>query len=530
MIFTKSNFHILLVFLLSIGIFSCKFYISHSFRQTYDDVNKVLHKGAKETPFFKVHLKNGDVSLLENWEMTATQDSLNGEGQLFDFNRKQIHEGKISLAVNEIAIIETNQIEVLKEKEKSVITSLSILTGINLIGDVLCFSNPKACYGSCPTFYIQDQQLVRSAAAEGFSSSIAPSLEKRDFDALKYRTSANSFSIIMKNEALETHCINELQLHAVPKKKSEYVFQNQFGNYYRCGELQPFEQISIDEKAKAAALQYLDGIEFYSPTDSFDLSSKEEIILEFPKLAKGDYGIVVNFRQTLLTTFLLYSGIAYMGDEVGDYFARIETKGQVKKQLDNLFDRLGKIKLSVWDERHKKWQYLDELFETGPIASNLVIVPIQHVIPQNKKLKVKVEITKGLWRIDYLGLVPILSNAQANVSIPSILEAIDGENYPIEKIQADDKDYLVTLPGNEYQITFELPELQADQEYELFLSSKGYYLEWVREDWIRGKDLVKLKKMLLNDDATWFQLAKEYKSMESEMETVFWGSKYSKIQ
>ena len=67
-------------------------------------------------------------------------------------------------------------------------------------------------------------------------------------------------------------------------------------------------------------LAYSDGNEYFSLTADKDLASKEELILEFYPPQKNELGLVINFRQTLLTTFLLYSGISYMGDQVGDYF------------------------------------------------------------------------------------------------------------------------------------------------------------------------------------------------------------------
>ncbi len=48
---------------------------------------------------------------------------------------------------------------------------------------VFCLANPKACFGSCPTFYAwngKDMKLM----AEGFSSSILRSYEKSDIDML----------------------------------------------------------------------------------------------------------------------------------------------------------------------------------------------------------------------------------------------------------------------------------------------------------------------------------------------------------
>ena len=95
----------------------------------------------------------------------------------------------------------------------------------------------------------------------------------------------------------------------------------------------------------------------------------------------------------------------------------------------------------------------------------------------------------------------------------------------------DDKNYLYSFPGDVYDLFFELPQTENENyTHELFLSVKGYYIEWIREDWLAGKNKMKLEKMLLNDKATWKLLAREYKVYESEMEDLFWSSKYENIQ
>jgi hypothetical protein len=47
----------------------------------------------------------------------------------------------------------------------------------------------------------------------------------------------------------------------------------------------------------------------------------------------------------------------------------------------------------------------------------------------------------------------------------------------------------------------------------------------MREGWLREKNLPRLKKMLMNDPLVWQELAKEYKLVEADMESAFWGSR-----
>ena len=525
------SFSTLLLLTITIIVLSCRSYVNHDFRQSYSDINEVIHSDSTKIPFFKIHFKNGDASILEQWNINTTRDTIIGKGKLYNFNREQIQEGDLSFSVDEIAIVETNQLEAIRSKDSERIAALAILSGANIALDVFCITNPKACFGSCPTFYVDENSTIHSANAEGFSSSTSPCFEKRDLDPLQYSTSSEDFFLTMKNEALETHMINELFLKAVLKDKDENVFVDKKNNFYKSKKLYRPKNAIVDNKDIRNDISRLDEIEYFSTTDSTDLFAQEEIILEFDHLSpEGDYGIVLNYRQTQLTTFLFYTGISYMGDEAVDYVAKMETDPLMRKIVQSHLDKFGKIKMSSWDYNDNEWKSIEEFDEKGPIAKNLILAPILKNKPHKNKLKIKLEMTKGLWRLDFASLALIDTVANSMTIHPSEMEIIDGAEYTLEDIKVDDKDYLISFPGNEFKFKFDLPKISENQDYELFLSSKGYYLEWIRQDWIKGKDIPKLTKMLMNDPQTWKELAIEFKTMEHEMEAIFWNSKYSRIK
>jgi len=511
-------------------IFSCHRYVNHNFRQSYSDVNELLHSDSTRVPFFKVHFKNGNVSILEKWDINKSRDTITGQGKLYNFNREQIRQGGLSFSIEKIAIVETNQLEAIVSRDSDRIAALSILTGANITLDVFCITNPKACFGSCPTFYIDGNSSIHSANAEGFSSSTSPCFEKRDLDPLQYSTSTDAFYLTMKNEALETHIVNELFIDAVLKNKNEKVYVDKTNKYYKSNQAYRPTNATVENKDIRNEISGIDAIEYFSTTDSSDLFAQEEIILEFDNLPKGEFGLTLNYRQTLLTTFLFYTGISYMGDEAVDYVAKMETDNLMRQIVINHLNKFGRIKMSSWDYDTREWKFVEQFEEKGPIAKNLIIAPIPNKNPQKNKLKIKLELTKGLWRLDYIGLNLIDDILTPTTIYPSKIEVIDGADYTIDEIRQDDKDYLLSFPGNEFKFKFDLPAASSTQDYELFLSTKGYYLEWIRQEWLKDKNIVKLNKMLLNDPQTWKELAQEFKTMEHEMETVFWNSKYSRIK
>jgi hypothetical protein len=85
---------------------------------------------------------------------------------------------------------------------------------------------------------------------------------------------------------------------------------------------------------------------------------------------------------------------------------------------------------------------------------------------------------------------------------------------------------LVTLPGDQYTLAYQLPSDHAT--YQVFLESRGYYLEWIREEWMREGNPFWLAQLFFDPRAALVRLAPEFKKVEAGMEQVFWSSRYAK--
>ena len=519
----KLSIYVLALVIGLIAIQACK---THYFRSNYQDANKLLHetKNIQTKPYLKAHIKNGDVCVLkDSWQIDTIQNVVSGNGSRYDFNRTKVFWGKISVLIDSVAIFETNT--KLQNPESERIRALSILAGLDAVIGVLCLTNPKACFGSCPTFYINANDNFHYADAEGFSNAISPSMEYFDIDALNNQSiNGNKFSITMKNEALETHCVNNVKLLAYPLEKGERVYQSPNNDFYLCENDYLLSYAKANEEDITTLLKSDDRQERFSFSDENNLSSKEEIYLTYDNVNNTDnLGLILNFRQTLMTTYFIYSAMGYMGDEVGDIFAKIETEGNTKDKLKNGIKReLGEIDIYVWNEQNNKWEYQNGFYETGPIAINRQFIPLQG-IQSNSKIKIKLVLNKGLWRMDYASLTNIKKQVTP-IEISPLTMTNKGklDNIALSKINSLDK-YLLSMPGSEYKFNFTLPS--ANTYYDLFLYSKGYYLEWMREHWIKDKDLPKLKQMVDNPKKYLRVEAESYKQYEATMEQEFWNSK-----
>ncbi|MBL7780315.1 MAG: hypothetical protein JNM22_03790 [Saprospiraceae bacterium] len=496
------------------------------FRANYRDANALMHQqdSLQQKPFLKAHLKNGDVCILKDtWKVDTVRNIVSGNGSRYDFNRHLVEKGELTVVIDSVAIFETNKI--LENTEDGRITAVSIITMMDLTLGVICLSNPKACFGSCPTFYIHENDLFHYADAEGFSNAISPALEYADIDALYHAWPASdTFSLTMKNEALETHCVEDVQLLAVPVQPGEKVYQSPDNRFYRCDRLYPLSKATAAEGNITALLSAADLSERFSPSDPQNLRSKEEVFLEFDAEDKqGQLGLVLDFRQTLMTTYFIYNAIGYMGDEVGDVFARLETSPRLKTGLNGIKKELGSIDVYQWDEQRGEWILQNSLYETGPIAVNRQFVPLRASQQNSERIRLKIVQNKGLWRLDYAALARIVQQEQPLKIAPStVLNKGRVDASALHSLRTEGK-YLVSMPGSAYKLQFALP--QGAPHYELFLQSKGYYLEWMRAHWLKDKNLRKLRQMLVRPGKYLRDEALAYKEYEQYMEQEFWNSR-----
>jgi hypothetical protein len=518
----KKKIFYLILLCISI-IVACKTY---NFRTNYNDANILIHDSAinQTKLFLKTHLKNGDIIILKDtWKIDTISNKVTGYGTRYDFNRKKIYEGIIFIPIDSVSIFETNK--KLDNSETSRIAAITILTSVDVTLGIMCLTNPKACFGSCPTFYINENDNFHYADAEGFSNAIAPSLEYSDIDALNNSSlNTRDFSLTMKNEALETHCLNEVILLAYPRKKGERVYQTRTNDFYLCKNNYALSESKSNKEDNTLLLQKEDRKERFSTSDENNLSSKEEIYLSFNSVEDvNNLGLLVNFRQSLMTTYFIYSAIGYMGNEVSDIFAGIEKTKDTKSKLDGgLKKELGDIDIYQLNSTTNAWEKISGLYETGPIAINRQLVALKNISSKNN-VKLKVVLNKGLWRMDYVSLTNIKEKVEPiEINTSSILNKGELDNSAMRDLNST-KNYLISMPGSEYKFNFKLPEENTD--YELFLYSKGYYLEWMREHWIKDKDLLKLFQMVNTPKKYLKDEAKNYKKYEADMEQAFWNSK-----
>jgi hypothetical protein len=262
-----------------------------------------------------------------------------------------------------------------------------------------------------------------------------------------------------------------------------------------------------------------DGRERSSAADAVNLAAREELTLEFPATRARSLGLVIAARQTLLTTFLLYQGLAYLGSKATEALAQLEREPSRWRGVGQSLSMLGGIDVLVPDGRGG-WRQVGDAFETGPLATETHLVRIP--APRPGPVRVRLRMTKGDWRLDWAALAELGGELQPERLAP---RAVAGRTAAGRAVAPRAGEPIVTQPGDAYTFDFELPD--APEAHELFLSSRGYYLEWIRQSWLQDESPLRAAMMMHAPELALRVLAPAYKRQEAGMERLFWESRFA---
>jgi hypothetical protein len=469
----------------------------------------------KKSPWLKAHLRSGSLYVLQDWRVEPGNGQIVGRGRLLSPDRQVSDSGDFAFPADSVALFETN---VLRASPSS--AAITVMAGVTAIVAGICIATPKTCFGSCPTFYVVDAG-DSTLQAEGFSASIAPGLEAADLDALvRVHPRGRRLVLRMTNEALETHVVRYAHLLTAPRVAGGRVFLTPEGTFRQSGPPAAPAACRASEGDCRSLVLLPDGRERTSLADSTDLAARETIDLEFAAPPAGDLGIVVRSRQSLMTTYILYQELAWLGDRAGDVLARLtRVPGAVGPDFGQV---LGRIEVLV-PGGADSWVVAGSTGETGPLAADTKVIPIPRP-PDGSPPRVRLRMTRGLWRIDQVGLVTLGGPVQPSRLTPVEVRR-NGRRDPAARDRLSDTvRALVTLPGDAYEIHYVLPA-QPDR-LELFLETRGYYLEWMRQEWMAEQNPLLAVRLLLDPAGMLRAMAPEYKRLEPGMEAVFWNSRY----
>jgi hypothetical protein len=179
------------------------------------------------TSAVKAHLKDGATVVYPDG-VRVTGDALEGKGTRYDVTLKT------ATIVESVPLADVIGMETFRTRVNAVQTTLlSAATAFGVYAGALALA--IALFGSCPTVYSAGGAVEE---AELFSNSIAPLFEGRDLDRLQATADAQGNVVLeVRNEAMETHYINHLELLEVSHGPDERVVPDQHGTAIVIGKL-----------------------------------------------------------------------------------------------------------------------------------------------------------------------------------------------------------------------------------------------------------------------------------------------------
>jgi hypothetical protein len=463
-------------------------------------------------------MRDGSLYVLSPWSANDDERRVRGTGTHYGVARDVLATGELSVSLDSVVIVETNVV-----RTSPSVAGMAVLTGITAAVAIGCAINPKACFGSCPTFYVGDG-VSEVLQAEGFSASIAPSLEARDVDAL-FRArppSGREVRVVMRNEAYETHVVRYADLLAVPRSTGQRVFADDGGTFWSVTDPLVPARCTAPEGDCTKALSVFDEHERWSAADSVNLATREIVEIFFDAEVEAP-ALVVASRQSLLPTFLLYQAFAYMGSSVGRWLAALErADSTTARRVQTLAATLGGIDVLVPNDRGG-WDSVATIKETGPLAADVRMVRLPATIRGGR---IRLRMAKGAWRLDLVGLASVQERVVPVRMSPREVLRVDGAvDSAVRAKLVDQRQPVITYPGDSYTLLYELPDEAA--RFELFLETRGYYLEWMRQEWIAEENPMRAAALFLDPAGSLRRLAPEFKRVEPGLEAAFWRSKYA---
>lgn len=451
------------------------------------EVTAVDYDGDAETPItivspVKAHLKDGSTVVFPKG-VTVADGKVNGDGFKYNITLER-REPVIEVDVDDVAAMESYQTPVNTGATAAASTGASV--GAGLGGLALM----KAIFGSCPTTY-SFETGVPVLESESFSYSIAPGFEARDVDRLGIDLgSRNAVALEMRNEALETHYINHVELLEVLHDERELVYPDHRGRLMIVDSLQaPFQAFDQSGRRVDSVVLAADGDAWSTATERLrrvSMGDMEDYIdVEFDAPAAGQStALVLRMRNSLLNTVLLYDVMLR-----GQGFRAIDWMGKDLERLGPKYklarwykDKMG-MRVSMWDGR--RFREVASIPDTGPIAWKELAIPLPD--GKSEKVTVRLSFITDNWRIDRVALASAARKARVReISLAHVQSATGDELAQARRnLQAADDSYVITKPGEYLHLKFDVGSARQGGNRTYFFAAQGYYIEWMRGDWLK---------------------------------------------
>ncbi|HKV50743.1 MAG TPA: hypothetical protein VJO52_06015 [Gemmatimonadaceae bacterium] len=432
----------------------------------------------------KLHLQDGATVVFPHG-IRISGDTVRGAGRHYSIIDSLASNGAeiVTIPLDSIVAMEsfTNYVDGTKS---------AVMTTLAVAGAVLGTAGLSAAvFGSCPTIY-SDSAGVPALEAEGFSYSISPLLERRDLHRLRAQPDVDgTLSLDVRNEALETHYINQLELLGVTHANAEFVLPDAEERPLAVGAIVPLTR-AVDRAGNdvTKALADDDSLVFHSDPKTLagvtaaDFDDWIDVTIPVPHGADS-LVLLFHLRNSLLNTVLLYDEMLRpQGARAVDFEGRdLNTIADMVALGRWYGSRMG-LHISV--RRGGQGEEVAYVPDAGPIAWR----DVASVIPAtaDDTLHVRLSFVADEWRLGKVAVATRFRRPAPQRFAPMMVAANGvADTDALRSVSGLDARYLETTPGQQLTLRFSTGAGPRDSVRTFLLATEGYYTEWIRGGWVR---------------------------------------------
>jgi hypothetical protein len=231
--------------------------------------------------------------------------------------------------------------------------------------------------------------------------------------------------------------------------------------------------------------------------------------------------LVLRLRNTLMATVLFYDVmLKAQGIKALDWFGSETLNPYYAWRVSRWFDRRYSLRVEAWDGQ--RFVNAASVRPSGPIAWHEVAVELPPA--RGPEARIRISFLPDNWMVDWASV------GFGTVKPPAIRSIIAGgvdglsddrAEEVLAPLREKDDSYLITSPGESRVLFFPAETPAPGIERTCFIRSRGFYIEWLREDWFKNAGRATTGPAFEPGDETVMETARLWLERKDDLERRF---------
>ncbi len=432
------------------------------------------------------------------YDYFITNDSLKGTGRVTQDG--QVTSFKGAIAISDIEFVETEQVNSGKTALAVVGIAFAAVAIVAIVAMAAFAESVHDASHSCPFVYAYDGTSYHFES-ETFSGAVLKGLERTSYDNLRYLKPVDGrYRLRLSNERPETQYVNEFKLLVVDHPASVGIIPDLRGSIHTISAPQkPLRCTDFASKDVLARVTLTDSVYWESDLSGKDFEKESDLrdglVLEFAKPVNATtVKLIVNGVNTRLGDFAFQKVFQLKGDNTLFWYQQLEHDSSERAMFLSWMMREGMLHVKVW--RDGGWREQAALVDVGPSIAKDQLALLDVRGCAGPILKVKLECTTDLWRIDRVA-VDYTPDLPVTVTELAPAQAVDEKGNDVSGLMtAVDENYYVTVEGQHADVTFRDIPRREDMDRSYVVKTRGFYYQWTDA---HGPDQANLLRRVLTE-------------------------------